>query len=138
VLEAQPPAQPHSRVAVERAIRRSDGAYRESSGAEGAGTAVGFEYNMLKLNMKNPTGIPGELGRGGGGVSNLWRRYPFQPPSVSLRDFFLRREVLIFILIEPKSKLAEFCGLRSADQFFGTLETVVIFSRRLASITAVK
>jgi hypothetical protein len=27
VLEAQPPAQPHSRVAVERAIRRSDGAY---------------------------------------------------------------------------------------------------------------
>src|SRR5712675_1647635 len=27
VLEAQPPAQPHSRVAVERPIRRSDGAY---------------------------------------------------------------------------------------------------------------
>src|SRR5260370_6097121 len=29
VLEAQPPAQPHSRVAVERPIRRSDGAYGE-------------------------------------------------------------------------------------------------------------
>ena len=29
VLEAQPPAQPHSRVVVERPIRRSDGAYRE-------------------------------------------------------------------------------------------------------------
>src|SRR5471032_3444403 len=29
VLEAQPPAQPHRRVAVERPIRRSDGAYRE-------------------------------------------------------------------------------------------------------------
>src|SRR5271166_5128700 len=27
VLEAQPPAQPHSRVVVERPIRRSDGAY---------------------------------------------------------------------------------------------------------------
>src|SRR5712691_4214288 len=29
VLEPQPPAQPHSRIAVDRAIRRSDGAYRE-------------------------------------------------------------------------------------------------------------
>src|SRR4029077_6050700 len=29
VLEAQPPTQPHSRVVVERPIRRIDGAYRE-------------------------------------------------------------------------------------------------------------
>jgi hypothetical protein len=41
--------------------------------------------------------------------------------------FFLRREDLILILIGPKSKLVEFCGLRSTDQFFGTPETVVIF-----------
>src|SRR5437868_14493806 len=29
VLEAQPPTQPHSRIVVERPIRRIDGAYRE-------------------------------------------------------------------------------------------------------------
>ncbi len=40
---------------------------------------------------------------------------------------------MIFILIEPKSKPVEFCGLRSTDQLFGTLETVVIFSGPLGS-----
>jgi len=47
--------------------RRRGGGRSDPLEPKGPGPPQAFEYNMLKLNMKNPTRIPGELGNGDGG-----------------------------------------------------------------------
>jgi hypothetical protein len=76
VLEAQPPAQPHRRVSIERPIRLADGAYRKvvRPSAQRAGIDAVEQASIFKDLV---TGTYD----GGGGAAAEWRLWVVAPKT---------------------------------------------------------